>query len=88
MGNGLGIAYYRWDDFGVRRSKVKIRVRVAKHYFRRWTDRREFALYRVHRRNLRGVPVQYPHFLDWGTVPPLFRTQAKNLLSSEVICED
>ena len=30
-----------------------------------------------------------PHFLDWGVpYPPLFRTQVKNLLSSEAICGD
>ena len=28
------------------------------------------------------------HFLDWGTVPQLFRTQVKNLLPSEAICGD
>jgi len=27
-----------------------------------------------------------PHFLDWDTVPPLFRTQLKKLPSTEAIC--
>ena len=29
-----------------------------------------------------------PTFWTWGTVPPLFRTQVKNLLSTKVICGD
>jgi len=28
------------------------------------------------------------NLLDWGTVPPLFKTQVKNLLSWEVIIID
>jgi len=39
-----------------------------------------------HRHNLRGMRgTGTPHFSEWGTVPPLFRTQVKNFLSSEAI---
>ena len=38
-----------------------------------------------HRHNLKGYDkYQYPTFWTGGTVPPLFRTQVKNLLSAAV----
>ena len=67
-------------------------IKAAKRlwFWRNWSGRARVRLeyacpwhssLSMHRRN---VPV--PHFLDWGTVPPLFRTHVKNLRSSEVIC--
>jgi len=42
-----------------------------------------------HRHNLQVYEgYRNPHFLDWGTVPPLFETRVKNLQSSEAICRN
>jgi len=48
-------------------------------------ESRSYTLTYERRRNLRRVRgVQdYPHFLDWGTVLPLFWIPVKNLLSTK-----
>ena len=78
----------KWRTFGLSSWITGKRLKIDGYMLRCvW---QEWILFlSMHRRNVRGVPVRYPLLFGLrGTVPPLFRTQVKNLLSPEAICED